>query len=142
MCVYHFTAMFFVCLSIIAFSICSHVYYECAPIFMAAIANLLLVPYPYPCFIPCTFGPCYICFAATGYVVIHEPFTVRSILLYLFMYRITFVFKSRFTLHDCSVFQPQHAFLLRYICFAATCNLVNHQLFAVRFYYCLCLYTV
>ena len=96
---------------------------------------------PYPCFIPCTFGPYFIpnmfflryfCFAAAGNVGNRELFTVRLLLLSLFMYRITFVLKSGFTLHVWSVFQPQHVFFLCYNCFAATCNVVSHELPTAR----------
>ena len=125
MYVYHLTAMIFICLSIAGYFICSHVYYECARIFMAAIGYLLYVPqfnlllvHIHVLYLArlvrvssltCFFLR-HICFAATDIVVIHELFTVRLILFSMFMYRITFVLKSRFTLHDWCVFHPQHVF--------------------------------
>ena len=110
MYVYQYTAMIFICLSSTAYSICSHAYYECARIFMAAIAYLQYVPQFNLLLVhihifyltrlvrvsspTCFFFLRYICFAASGIVVIHELFNVRLILLSLFIYRITIVLKN------------------------------------------------
>ena len=107
--VYHFTSMILICLSIATYFICSHVYYECARILMAAITYLLSVPQFNFLLVhilvlnltrlvcvssPTCFFLRYICIAATCIVVNHELFTVLLILLSLFVYRITFVLKA------------------------------------------------
>ena len=107
--VYHFTAMMLICSSIATYFICFHVYYECARIFMDALAYLLYVSQFkfllvsihvfYLARLVCLSSPTcfflrYICIAATCNVVSHELFTVRLILLSLFMYRIAFVLKA------------------------------------------------
>ena len=95
---------------------------------------------PYPCFIPCTFGLCfipnllflrYICSAATCNVGKHKLFTVCLILLSLFMYRISPELKADQSCTFVCVSFPT-CYFWRYICFAATCNVVNHELLTVR----------